>query len=482
MLQPPSPLRFGIYCRISRDRVGAGLGVERQLTDCRDLVERMGGEVTLVLQDNDLSGMGHKHRPGYQQLLQAMRDGQIDAVAVWHSDRLTRSMVELEEFVSASEAHDIRTHTVRAGLVDLSTPSGRLVARQLGAVARYEVEHAIERQKSAKLQAAKSGRWSGGPRPFGFHADGVTIRPGERRTLLEMAERLIAGDSYRAIAMDLNARKITTSQGRGWTALRVENQLFRKRNFGLRTHLGHDYPAQWPAIFDEETAAKLYVARAARSAVRNSHGTGRKYLLKGFLFCGVCGNGLTIYSCQQRNGEYIPAVACRTRDEVPGKKGCGGVKRNLPPIDHLITEAVLYRLDSDAMRALLSHRPDGKAREYLAAQQAQQVRLDEILERYSKGELDYAEYRVAKATATSELERLGKLVDRASVGSPLAEMNGKSIRDVWPMKPLEWQRAVIHMLVEKIEVLPVTDRSHHAPLYAGQWKFDVGLVRVVWKV
>src|SRR5215207_4469590 len=96
ILEPPR--RFAIYTRISRDRVGAGLGVERQLGDCRELVSRMGGETVLTLSDNDLSGMGHKHRPGYESLLQAMRSGQIDAVAVWHGDRLTRSMVELETY------------------------------------------------------------------------------------------------------------------------------------------------------------------------------------------------------------------------------------------------------------------------------------------------------------------------------------------------------------------------------------------------
>ncbi len=42
-------------------------------------------------------------------------------------------------------AEDGRAHTVQAGPLDLSSPSGRMVARQLGAVARYESEHRSER-------------------------------------------------------------------------------------------------------------------------------------------------------------------------------------------------------------------------------------------------------------------------------------------------------------------------------------------------
>ena len=82
---------------------------------------------------------------------------------------------------------------------------------------------------------------------------------------------------------------------------------------------------------------------------RDSAAVDIKYLLKDFLTCGICGNGLTVFSCRQRDGSYVPAVACRARDDVHGNTGCGGVKRNLAPIDDLITRAVLFRLDSEQL-------------------------------------------------------------------------------------------------------------------------------------
>jgi site-specific DNA recombinase len=175
ILEPPP--RFALYTRISRDRVGAGVGVERQLEDCQALVDQVGGETVLSLSDNDISAYSGKPRPGYLALLEALRGGHMDAVVTWHADRLHRSMIELEDYVLASEIHDVATHTLRAGAIDLATPSGPVVARQLGAVARYEVEHAIERQKSAKLQAARAGKYGGGKRPYGYAKDGVTIVP-----------------------------------------------------------------------------------------------------------------------------------------------------------------------------------------------------------------------------------------------------------------------------------------------------------------
>jgi len=46
--------RAAIYCRISRDKVGAGLGVERQQADCRALAERLGWSVVEAFSDDDL--------------------------------------------------------------------------------------------------------------------------------------------------------------------------------------------------------------------------------------------------------------------------------------------------------------------------------------------------------------------------------------------------------------------------------------------
>jgi DNA invertase Pin-like site-specific DNA recombinase len=61
-------------------------------------------------------------------------------VLAWHTDRLHRSPKELETYIDLCEPRGVVTRTVRAGELDLATASGRMVARQLGAVARYESE------------------------------------------------------------------------------------------------------------------------------------------------------------------------------------------------------------------------------------------------------------------------------------------------------------------------------------------------------
>src|SRR6188472_1918464 len=125
-------MRTAIYCRISDDRVGAGLGVERQRQDCQTLAESRGWTIQQVFTDNDLSAYSGRPRPGYRAMLAAANRTEADAIVAWHSDRLHRSPVELEEFIAVCEEHQLRVVTVQSGAIDLSTPSGRMVARMLG--------------------------------------------------------------------------------------------------------------------------------------------------------------------------------------------------------------------------------------------------------------------------------------------------------------------------------------------------------------
>ena len=181
--------------RISNDKTGAGLGVERQEIDCRELAGRLGWTAAEVFADNDLSAYSGKPRPRYRALLEAIRAGRVNAVLAWHTDRLHRSPIELEDYINAcNDGRDVPTYTVQAGPLDLSTPSGRMVARTLGAVARYESEHRGKRVRAARLAAARAGiPHCGGPRPFGYEPDGKTVREPEAAAVRVAVESVLAG-------------------------------------------------------------------------------------------------------------------------------------------------------------------------------------------------------------------------------------------------------------------------------------------------
>src|SRR5665811_1390508 len=231
----PEPKRAAIYARISMDRSGEALGVERQIEDCKKLAATKNLTVVATLQDNDISAYSGKKRPAYQQLLGLMREGEIDVVLAYHTDRLQRSMKELETYIDAADAHGISTLTVRAGEMDLATANGRMVARIVGSIARHESEQKSERVSRARLQAAQKGQ-AHGHLGYGYDKN-QNIVLAEARIIREIADRIIQGDTLYSIANDLNARAVDSPGAGKWHHHHVK-MLFEGRPTGLASAQG----------------------------------------------------------------------------------------------------------------------------------------------------------------------------------------------------------------------------------------------------
>lgn len=220
-------LRAAIYTRISLDRTGEGLGVERQQEDCEALARQHGYDVVASFSDNDISAYSGKKRPGYEAMLAMVKRGEADVVLAWHTDRLHRSLSDLEAYIEACEANGVSTVTVRAGELDLSSAAGRMVARMLGSVARHESEQKSERIRRARRQAAESGK-AHGHLGYGYDADNRVIQA-EALVIREVARRLLDGEPTNTVARDLNRRGVPTPGAGIWRWQQVRRIL---RGFG----------------------------------------------------------------------------------------------------------------------------------------------------------------------------------------------------------------------------------------------------------
>lgn len=484
-----SPNNFAaIYCRISADKAGKSAGVDRQQSDCRALAERLGLTVQHVLIDNDISAYSGKPRPSYKQLLDLMRSGAVGTVLAFHQDRLQRSPVELEQYVDVSEIHRVATHTVLAGHIDLSTPSGRFNARIIGAAARYEVEHMIERQRAAKLQAAKDGKYLGGQRPFGFEPRRVAVRESEAVIIREMATRFTEGCSYWSLAVDLNQRGILTQHGKDWNALKVRNILMRPINAGIVLHEGVEYEAESPAILNREEWDALKTAMEFSRRSSTHPGYARKHVLKGFLYCGICKEKMFHKPKQQRDGSHKTTAACGKRDTQTGRQhGCGGVSRMVEPIIELVRQSVLYRLETPELAtALHKQRSSAETLKELTKQQRElERRVNEIADDYYVNNLlNREQFERAKAQADASLDRINEqIAHEYSDGiNTTIDLSG-DLEKAWSDGDLEWRRNLLSLLIEKIYVAPRPKVEGYVyPKFMDKYRFDPELITIVWRV
>lgn len=434
-------VRAAVYCRISSDPRGQGLGVERQRLDCQALAAARGWQIVHTFTDNDVSAYSGKPRKGYRDLLAAVESGTVDAVLAWHPDRLHRRPVELEEFITLVESRGVVIETVQAGEWDLSTPSGRLVARQLGSVARYESEHKSARLRRALEQNAAQGR-AHGRRAYGWSRiyDAETgrgrevIDPTEAAVVREIAQRIIRGDSIRSITADLNDRGIGSPTGKTWGKQMLRHVVLRERNAGQRIHHGIVIgDGDWEPILDPGTAEQVR-AILKDPTRRTATGTVAKHLLSGIARCGVCGGVMRAAMNRQ-----VPSYRCAERS-------C--VSRNRADVDHLIERVILARLARPDASQLLAPRRSDEQRQAATDAQTLRARLDRAADDYADGKIDARQLERITAKLRPQVDAAlarSRVVD----DSPLLDglVANEKAETVWAGMSLPQRRAVVDLLV-----------------------------------
>lgn len=470
-MTPSSNLQAVIYCRISLDRSGKGLGVDQQERDCRALADRLGLTVREVYVDNDVSASGYtrKRRPEYERMLRDL-EASPAAVLAMHPDRMYRQMAELENLVKVVERLGITIHTVHGGDVDLSTASGRTTARLVGVIAQGESERMSERRKARKQAQRLAGEYHGGPRPFGFEGDGVTVRLDEAERIRQAVTDLLAGRTLYSLVNEWNTAGVRTSTGARWGARQLSRVLVRARNAALIEHDGQTIGnAVWPAIISEDEL------RAVRAVLRNparkvSPGPARKHLLSGYLRCGVCGGPMIVsYS----GGERARAVyRC-----VPGQ-GPGHASRTVHLLDGYVTHLVIGYLSRPGNEIPAPAEDTTLARTRLTVITTQ---LDELAEAAGKLEISARQMTIASAPLEAEAARLRERIDAALMVDALGAFRGaEDPASVWEGLDLDRRRNVIERLVASITVNPAP-KGRPKGWEPGQPYFHAESIEVAWR-
>jgi DNA invertase Pin-like site-specific DNA recombinase len=463
-------IRAGIYARISDDRVGDAAGVKRQEADCRALAERKHWDVVELYVDNDASAYSGKARPEYRRMLDDIKAGHLDAVIVWHLDRLTRRPVELETFFEACDAAGIRNLATCTGDVDLATHDGQFMARILGAVARKESDDKSRRTSRKHLELAQAGRAVGGRRPFGYDDDKVTIRPLEAELIRETAERVLVGDTLRSLCKEWNDSGRVGPLGGRWTPTAMRRILLSPRVIGKRAYKGTIVAdGEWPPILDPATQERVRAVLEAR-ATPNPQLRARTYLLTGFLRCGRCGvrlAGRPNIQQERRNRTYVCA-------NDPAKGGCGGLRIVAEPLEALVGRRVRARLASPAFaRARATASRDIDDTDLVGLIAADEVALEQWAIDHVDGTVTRGQFLAATQRLEARVAAYRRRLARAQAVEILAPYRDRPLgADEWDALPFDRKRALIGELVDTITIAPATP---------GLGRFDESRVTVTWR-
>jgi site-specific DNA recombinase len=460
-------VRAGIYARISSDREGDNLAIGRQVADCEALAGARGWEVVERYLDSDISAYSGKLRPEYRRLLEEIESGLIEAVVVYHADRLHRHPRELEAFIDVCQATGTKLATV-SGDLDLATHEGQLMARITGAVARKESDDKSRRTQRKHQELAQAGKPSGGgTRPFGFEADQRTIRPAEAAIIRECATRFLAGVPLRALCTDLNERGVATVMGRAWSPQTLRSLLKSGRISGQRDHHGEIVAkASWEPII---TPAETQRIRAKLSDPnRRTNRTARRYLLTRLLRCGHC--DVKLYARPRDDGSrrYVCASG-------PGFGGCGKTTVVADPLEAFIVDAVLHRLDSPELAASISGTPEDPEGAGLQAEiEAAEGQLAELAQLWADQVIGRQEWLTARAPIEQRVTLAKKrlaVLNRTTALSPHVG-NAAGLREHWAELTLTRQEQIVAAVLDHVVV---------GPARRGYNRFDPARLAPIWR-
>jgi DNA invertase Pin-like site-specific DNA recombinase len=435
--------RAVIYTRVSRDDTGEGQSNQRQERECRRLTDYKRLDVIAVEADISISAYSGKERPAWRRVLDMVRNGEVDYVIAYHMDRMTRSMLDLEELIILCEEHGVGIATA-VGDIDLTSDMGRMVARILAAVARAEVERKSARQKLANAQRAAEGKpHSGGQRPFGYTRDHTKVLTDEAELIRDAARRALAGEPLASIAKDWPM----TPRG-------VKNVLTSPRYAGIRMYLGERVgEGSWEPILDIETHLRLVESLTDPARVKGGVKKGRTpaSLLTGIALCSVCRvpvrgssvRGRMTYSCRSSHAHVERADA-----------------------DTLVLGAVINRLSSPDWVKELAPSGDDRLVDAKRVVEEQRAMLKTYARLLASGAMDEEQFTEASAVARGSMQEAEKILSQAADGAMLEglDVGTDRVGSQLLALPLGRQRGIVEQMLS-VEIAPqVKSRSNPLPL------------------
>ena len=446
-----------VYCRVStEEQATEGFSIEGQAEKLKSYAELNDLGEVLVIADPGMSGK-NLDRPGLQQILKMVEDGNVSHVLTWRLDRLSRNLGDLILLAERFEQAGVSLHSFTEK-IDLSSATGRMFYNILGSFAQFYREQLAENVKMGTAQAVRECKWVNRPKTGYDLVDGNLV-PNEMAPVVQEMFRLRAlGRSQTEIAAVTGVHHST-----------VIGILHSRIYLGEVLHNGTWHQGVHEPIITQKQYAAAHRGRVPRRR------RGRD-LLSGRVRCGLCsrlmaldtnGEGREFYRCQHRG------QGCdQPRRTTTGLHRAALLGLSLIGEDHALHEAIRAELDRVAQ----------PARRAEAGQPGRASQADSlILQRRKLLKLHYQDQISAELFAEEEA-RLSALIeaDRQHHGAVVAEqvldselrqrfeevaalLATMQVRTLWAAATPVEKRVLIDEFIKEVTVLP----DHLAVQVAG---------------
>lgn len=330
--------RAAIYARYS-SHAQNDESIEQQVGECQSYAAAHGLTVVATFADRAISGRSDR-RPEFQRMIKAAEAGDFETVIAYKSNRIARNMLQALQYEARLDRCGVRVVYAREEFGDTAT--GRFMLRSMMNLNQFYSENMAEDIVRGMNENARQARANGKP-PLGYRigADGhYEIDPRTAPIVREIFDRLAAGESYAAIADDLNRRHIPTASGGTWNKGSFHRMCTNERYTGVYLYGDVRVEGGMPAIVPRELFERVrdltHHRAAANMARRRTPGV--VYALTGKLFCGECRARMCGVSGKGKSGAKYSYYKCT---------GCGRLRARKDEVEALVVQTLRDAIMND---------------------------------------------------------------------------------------------------------------------------------------
>ncbi len=289
-------------------------------------------ELGQVFEELDESG-ARANRPLLRRAIGRVESGESNGIVVAKFDRFARSVVDGLRSIAKIESAGGTFVSVEDG-VDLSTPTGKLVARTLFSIGEWELDRMRSSWDIAKARAIERGIYVGREGPFGYRRGEdrrLQIEPREAALVKKIFERRRRGASYDELAEFLNGSGFKPTRGASFNRQMMVRIVADPAYRGEAYSGSHRNRNAHKPIID---AASWQECQGLPKTQNNRFGG----LAAGLIRCASCGRAMT---APQPASSYKGSNSYRCRSE---DNRCGTPAHiAAEELDPLVEEFIFHR-------------------------------------------------------------------------------------------------------------------------------------------
>jgi len=312
-----------IYCRVStEEQAEKGYSLDTQEKLCRDYADRNGYQVAGVFRDEGKTAT-KLDRPALQDLLAKCTKGTtVGAVIVQETDRLARNTHDHLTIRAILQKARIKLVSVAQPMLD-DSPEGKMIDTILASVNQFQSDLSGRKVSKAMQEKFEQGRWPGWA-PLGYlnvveegsddgrRARRTIINDPETWSLIREGFRLYLTGDYSVFHLRdiLYERGLRSRRGRKLSNSIMTHMLNNPFYAGLMVwknarRIGRHEPMI--TIQEYERVQAILRSHNLNANRRRKH----VFLLRGILFCGICGQRFTAEKHPARDKAYYRCAAMK---------------------------------------------------------------------------------------------------------------------------------------------------------------------------